>query len=101
MQTELLILLLAQAASSYLSTATLHAAIGTSATRFVTTAAVSDAVKLAVYTSVAVLAVRGSWWGIVAAVVGGAFGNAAAHIQNTRRMQQSAGRQRPGLTPNG
>lgn len=79
MQTELLILLAAQALSSYLSTATLHAAIGPSVSRFVTTAAISDTVKLAVYTSVAVLAVRGSWWGIVAAVAGGAIGNAVAH----------------------
>jgi hypothetical protein len=79
----LLILLGAQAVSSYLSTATLHAAIGNSAVRFVATAALSDAVKLTVYTSVAVLAVRGSWWGIAAAVAGGAIGNAVAHL--TRR----------------
>jgi hypothetical protein len=83
MQIELLILLAAQAVSSYLSTATLHAAIGNSALRFVVTAAVSDSVKLAVYTSVAVLAVRGSWLGIAAAVAGGVIGNAIAHT--TRR----------------
>lgn len=80
MHTELLILLAAQAISSYLSTATLHAAIGNSATRFVATAALSDTVKLTVYTSVAMLAVRGSWWGIGAAVAGGAIGNAVAHM---------------------
>lgn len=79
MNIELLILLAAQAVSSYLSTATLHAAIGPSAGRFVVTAAISDTVKLSVYASVAVLAVRGSWWGIAAAVVGGAIGNAIAH----------------------
>lgn len=61
MKLELLVLLAAQAMSSYLSTATLHAAIGNSAARFVTTAALSDTVKLTVYTSVAVLAVQGSW----------------------------------------
>jgi len=83
LQVELLILLAAQAISSYLSTVTLHAAIGSSARRFVATAALSDTVKLTVYTSVAVLAVRGSWWGIGAAVAGGAIGNAVAHL--TRR----------------
>lgn len=83
MHTELLILLGAQAVSSYLSTATLHAAIGKSTPRFIATAAVSDTVKLSVYTSVAVLAFRGSLLGIAAAVVGGVIGNAVAHM--TRR----------------
>lgn len=83
MRPELLALLVAQAVSSYLSTATLHAAIGNSARRFVATAALSDTVKLSVYTSVAVMAVRGSWLGIAAAVVGGVIGNAIAH--RTRR----------------
>lgn len=78
MAIELVILLVAQAVSSYLSTATLHAAIANSTTRYVATAAISDAVKLTVYTSVAVLAVKGSWLGIVAAVAGGVVGNAVA-----------------------
>ena len=88
MTPQLLALFAAQAISSYLSTATLHAAIGASTTRFVATAALSDSVKLAVYTSVAVLAVRGSWLGIVAAVVGGAAGNLLAH--RTRPGQDAA-----------
>lgn len=82
MRTELLALMAAQALSSYLSTATLHAAIGKSAARFVATAALSDIVKLTVYTSVAVMAVRGSWWGIIAAVAGGVVGNSIAHVTN-------------------
>ena len=77
--TDLLLLMVAQAISSYLSTATLHAALRASAARFVCVAAVSDAVKLTVYASVAVMAVRGSLWGVAAAVAGGAIGNFVAH----------------------
>lgn len=80
--TSLVLLLAAQALSSFLSTATLHAAIGKSWIRFVTTAAISDTVKLTVYASVAVMAFRGSWYGIIAAVLGGAMGNALAHFHN-------------------
>ena len=88
MQIDLLVLLAAQAVSSYLSTVTLHAAVANSAVRFVATAALSDTVKLTVYSSVAVLAVRGSWWGIAAAVAGAAVGNAVAH--RTRKAAEPA-----------
>ena len=75
-------LIIAQAVSSYLSTATLHAAIGKSGPRFVITAAISDTVKLTIYASVAVMAVRGSWCGIAAVVAGGAIGNTIAYRIN-------------------
>lgn len=81
---ELVAVAAAQALSSYLSTATLHAAIGRSAVRFVATAAVSDTVKLTIYASVAVMAVRGQWTGIAAAVMGGVVGNAVAHAHNKK-----------------
>lgn len=77
----LILLFLAQSVSSFLSTATLHAALRKSTLRFASTAALSDVVKLSVYTSVAVLAVKGSWMGIIAAVLGGVVGNTAAHIK--------------------
>jgi hypothetical protein len=81
---ELIVLVAAQAVSSFLSTATLHAAIGRSTWRFVTVAALSDAVKLTIYASVAVLAMKGTWLGIVAAVVGGVIGNTAASMNRRR-----------------
>lgn len=83
--TTLLVICLAQAISSLLSTATLYAAIGDSKWRFVATAAVSDTVKLTVYAAVAVEAVRGNWMGVAAAVIGGAIGNAVAHWLKNRK----------------
>lgn len=76
---EILALIAAQAVSSFLSTATLHAAIGNSLTRFVATAAISDAVKLSIYVCAALMASKGSWHGVAAAVAGGVIGNALAH----------------------
>jgi len=78
----LFLLAAAQAISSYLSVSVLHAAIKSPMLRFVTTAAVSDLVKLSVYSSVAIIAVKGSWSGVIAAVVGGVVGNALAHHHN-------------------
>lgn len=75
----LLLVFAAQAASSALSTATIHAAVGNSAMRLVLTASVSDAVKLSVLSGVVALAVSGNWMGIAAAVAGGALGNYLAH----------------------
>lgn len=77
--TSLLLIFVAQAASSALSTATLHAAVGNSSVRYVLTASVSDAVKLGVLSGVVALAVSGNWMGIAAAVAGGAVGNFIAH----------------------
>ena len=82
----LAIICIAQAVSSLLSTATLYAAIGDSKWKFVTTAAISDTVKLTVYAAVAVEAVRGNWMGIAAAVIGGAIGNAVAHYIRNRKI---------------
>lgn len=77
--TNLLLIFFAQAASSALSTATIHAAVGKSSLRLVLTASVSDAVKLGVLSGVVALAVSGNWLGIASAVAGGALGNFIAH----------------------
>lgn len=74
----------AQALSSYLSVTKLHAALAPSTIRFVGWAAFSDTLRLTTYSSVAVLAVDGRWIGVAVAVIGGAIGNTAAHLQNRK-----------------
>jgi len=79
---------LAQAVSSYLSNATLHAAIDKHTFKFIVTASISDAFKLTIYASVAIVAVRGSWLGVVVvAVLGGAVGNYLAHRKRFKDNQ--------------
>lgn len=75
---ELFIVTISQMISSALSTATIHAAVSNSTIRFVCIAAISDAVKLTVIASVTIIAINGSFYGILAAVCGGAMGNLIA-----------------------
>ncbi len=80
----LLLIFAAKCVSSLLSTLTLYAAIYATALRFVSTAALSDSIKLGVISSVAVQAASGNWWGIGAAVAGGVLGNAIAYAMRQR-----------------
>jgi len=79
-----LALLASQALSSYLGTRKTFSLMSDSTAGYVSAAAFSDAVKLTVVSGVAATVVQGNWTGIVAAVLGGAVGNAIAHSRSTR-----------------
>jgi hypothetical protein len=80
-----LALLASQALSSYLGTRKTFSLMSDSTRGYVASAAFSDAVKLTVVSGVAATVVQGTWTGIVAAVAGGAIGNATAHWRATRK----------------
>jgi orotate phosphoribosyltransferase-like protein len=84
-----LALLASQALSSYLGTRKTFSLIGSSASGYVASAALSDAMKLTVVSGVAATVIGGTWTGIAVAVLGGMLGNALAHFQ-ARKKKQSA-----------
>lgn len=77
---ELVLLLMAQAVSSYFSTLTIRAAVSAKLVRFVAIAAISDTIKLTIISSVSVLALQGHWLGVPFAVMGAAIGNTIEHL---------------------
>jgi hypothetical protein len=75
----LLAIFTAQLVSSLLSTLTIYGAVGRSAIKFISIAAISDTVKLSVIAGVTIQALHGNWVSIAAAVLGGAVGNTIAY----------------------